>query len=769
MNEGTSKVVLGLVLGLVLGVFAGQLLPMGGAAEVRGANQRIEAVGLEPGGPRAESSPEELAAATLASAGVRAEAPTNPAPASVSEAEVRRLVEGVAASEESRAAGDGAISGRVTGPTGAGLAGALIRVVRVSERRPRSASSLGDGPPAQDDLEAVVRRAVERHSQERSNTYEVRSGADGAYRIEGLPEATWRVFAYLEGHALDAIGDSYGIPTGAVVDYRAEPVIAVPVRVVGRSGQLVQEADLVLEQSLGGASSEETVRWSAEEPTLRLRPGRYELHAVAGLRKDRSSESTRLALDAGVQASEVVLTLRDRLGVRARVYDGPGERIEGRLMARMMPLAAGEEVDLTLLADSNQTEWVQPSRTFEFLDLKAGSYAVGVSWGWGGPIAAHEVVQVVDEIVELDLQLPALDEQEFLRVRVLDDAGRDVPGVNFMFRHEQGGGSSSSSLQSLTTASGVHLLSIPARQREAYFAGTEGHSFQLQVSAGELGSATADLAPGQLDLTVSMTAPARLEVTVAGYVGSGYEGRLSISVGLAGERSFTSHGERISSEGVQVFEGLQPGDHRAILRLVPKGEGGFSWGTEIAAIDLPLTAGDNFATLTIPSLHSFRVLSADAKEGANISLRSSSNASDFATYHRSEFDAEGVALFEDVPAGDYILSGSFASGATMEVRVPTGDITYEPKPVNALRVTIEDETGDLHRIGLRTGDLVIGRDGREFEDIKDLQGLQVLMQSKSAEFELMVQRGSQVLTFPVKGTDIGDWKTFGGDLDPASR
>jgi hypothetical protein len=769
MREGMSRLVLGLVLGVVLGALGGRFLLGGGESQVLGAAEPLEAVDRGPVRPEAAAPSRELAQAAPSAAGVRTEAPTTPVPVEVSEAEVQRLVDGVTAMDASGEVGQGAVTGRVTGPDGAGLAGALVRVVRVTSSASRS-SSLGSGPPVQDDLEEVVRRAVERHVRERSNTYEALSGADGSYRVAGLPEANWRVAAYLEGYALEAVGDTYDIPTGSVVDYHAAPVLEVPVRIVGTGGRSVSEADLVLERHLGGHTREETVRWSADEPTVRMLPGRYEVRAVAGLREDRGSEPVSITLEAGERPEELLLTLRDRLGIRGRVLDGPGERVEGQsMMARLLPLAPGQELDLERLGNADRTEWVRSSRTFAFLDLEPGTYAVGASWGWSAPVAVHQVVEVVDGIVELDLQLPSIDEQEFLRVRVLDGQGANVPGVNFQFRHERGGGSSSSGLQPLTTASGEYLLSVPRGTREAYFAGTEGHSFQLQVTAGSTGAATVDLAAGQLDLTVSLATPARLEVTVAGYGGSGYEGRLDVSASPVGGRTTFSRGEALSAEGVKLIEGLEPGDYRVVLRLRPKGEGSFGWGKEIAATDLTLVPGENLATLAIPSLHSFRVLSGDAKEGANLSLRAVGDASDFTSYHRTEFDADGVALFEEIPAGDYVLSGSFAGGSTMEIRVPTGDVTYEPKPVNALRVTIRDEAGDLHRIGLRTGDLVIGRDGREFEDMKDLQGLQVLMQSKSAEFELMVQRGSQVLTFPVKGSDIGDWQTFGGDLDPAGH
>ncbi len=770
MNKDSSKLGLGLLVGVVIGILGGQFVLGGREAQVIGSSLPLEVEGEARGHAEADSTGLTAAAppAPLTDRAHAGASVTSPV-AAVSADEVRRLIDGVAVSEISTLAGTGTISGRVLDADGSGLPGALVRVTRNFRRSQRSTSTLGAGPPVLEDLEEVVRRAVERHVKVRSNSFEVISGSDGSYRVEGLPEATWNLLAYLEGYALRAIGDTHDVPTGSVVDYRAEAVLAVPVRIVRAGGGAVPEASLLIQRMESRSTRSSHVRWTPDESVVGLLPGRYELKALAGLREDQGSNSVELVLEADATPPEVVLTLESRLGIRGRVIDGPGERVDGTLIAHAYRLSADGEVDLERLEEAEKSDWIRDSGSFEFLDLEPGRHAVGVAWGWDSPICAHQVVEVVDGIIELDLHMPPLAELEFLRVRVLDLAGNDVPGADFSLLSESKSGSGSSGMSPLITASGTYLLTIPARYRKAYFESEEGYSFQLDVSVGELGSAFEGLEPGQLELTVFLGTPAHLEVTVAGFEGSGYEERLDVTVSRTDQgRSSGSGGGGLSADGAKIFEGLQPGDYRVALRLSEKSGG--HWGDEIAATLVTLVPGENSTVISLPSLYSFRVLSNEAIEGAHASLGSNDLQAKGKRNFRATFDGDGAAQFVDVPAGEYLLSCGSTVGQVMEVSVPSGDLTFDPKPVNALRVSIVDPDGDFQRLGLRTGDLMIGKDGVEFTGMLDIQSMLISMQqSKTASFELMIQRGSDVLTISVKGSDFIDLRSLGGQLLPASR
>ena len=159
----------------------------------------------------------------------------------------------------------------------------------------------------------------------------------------------------------------------------------------------------------------------------------------------------------------------------------------------------------------------------------------------------------------------------------------------------------------------------------------------------------------------------------------------------------------------------------------------------------------------------------DAKAGATIGLSSLNGSEQRWGLPQATFDEHGVALFENVPAGDYVLQYWGGASKRMELRVPCGDVAFQPMKIDALRVVIREESGDLYRLGFRTGDLVIGIDGEEFAEEPNFRVYGELMSSKTATAEFLVRRGSKRLVIPVKGSDLGDWQTMGGSFEPATR
>jgi hypothetical protein len=135
----------------------------------------------------------------------------------------------------------------------------------------------------------------------------------------------------------------------------------------------------------------------------------------------------------------------------------------------------------------------------------------------------------------------------------------------------------------------------------------------------------------------------------------------------------------------------------------------------------------------------------------------------------AQLDAEGYATFDELRAGEYVLSTWGSGVQQMYVTVPTKEIEFAPMKIDALRVVISDTDGDLYKLGFRQDDLIVGIDGEEFTDTPDFRMLGDLQTSKTAEKTFLVQRGAKIVELKVTGAEVGNWADLGGQLLPAQR
>ncbi|MCB9915550.1 MAG: hypothetical protein H6828_10435 [Planctomycetes bacterium] len=781
MGAGDGKFVLGLLLGALVG--AGGLYWLNGATGQAAAS----APALErETAPAAVSAP-SAAAPELTRTASREErnqaASDDAGEVEVSDTEVARLVAQTHVEPAAVTRGEGTVTGVVLDADGRGVGGVLVRA---SEDRSRSytraADSFSGAPPVDRSVEDVVKSAVTSHLRTRAERVEARSDAAGNFTLAQLGDGTWSVNAYKEGFRLERVGESRSVRAGDRVEYTATPVVAVPVRVLAVGGAPAAKAFVVCDG--GDRSSRWSLRWSAEEPTLWLPAGDYELTAFSSDgngdsdREDNdareASQTETLALPAGAQPGEVVLTLAPRSGVRGRLLTSGLLSSDDRPTAKLMELAAGAEPNLEALADSNKSSNSWRDDSYHFYDLEPGRYVVGAARSsWSAPIVAHEVFEVTDGVLELNLTLPEADRSQMLVVHVQGPDGRPLDGVDFMFEYHKGFGGGSRGVQAVQDRQKDWLLELPEEFREDWLAGkaTTG-TYGLQVEHDRYGTRTVELTPGQLDVSVRFEEPASLVVDVPGYVGSAYVGRVLVQCTNKGSRStwFNSDdGGRVNAAGSATFDKLAPGEYSLALMIEQDDAGGWRPQQRVAGTDFKVGPGENHATLAIPPLHVLVVHYADAKSGANLALRPlDRDETDPWGRSGAEFGDDGLARFECVPAGDYELMFWGGAPKKMRVSVPCGQVEFTPMRLDALLVTITDEGGDLAKAGFRAGDLVIGVNGAEFEG-EPGNPWGELYSSKTAELTYIVLRGGKRLEVTLRGADVGDWSTMGGTLEPTAR
>ncbi len=772
MQSSHRLFLLGVLVGCAATAGAGMLLF--GSTGTEDAKRSRVLAGLPGRAEAAESEDSPAYQAFADESGLRsaaAPAPTTKVETVVESARVDDLVAEYADISIERASGEGSIWGRVDDEDGAGLAGVVVRASGDLDRSPdaESPEDVGRAAPPVHDVEATVREAVEMYEASRESLYETQTDAGGSYRFDGLPEGEWGIQAFRRDWVITPIrrGGSR-VALGSQVDFEARPVSTVNVEVFFLDGSQPEFAAIQCESS---TSRDGTFAWSPAEPTLRLTPGRYEIVAMSGaLHSNRSdgyelkSESQSVEIEAGTAAPALRFHLEGRSGIRGRLVL-PNDGISGdnpRDFA--MPLGRDPQPDLAALASAERSDWSRGTQEFVFLDLAAGRWVIGASRSSQGNICVHHIVDVADTIVRQDLEIPPIDLATYLVADVAGGDGRPLENVDFSMRHQDGNRSSSWGVSEMRTTDGRYLIPIREDIREAYFSAKgKDDTFGLEVEHEVHGSKNVELVAGQTQIQVSFAAPARLEVTVTGYAGSALEGRLFIDLARESEQGSYSRGrggDRLSPEGVQVFDAVQPGPYVLSMRVSEAGNSRPSYQPIVHSEPIRLVAGPNTARVSVPVLYELVVSYPDGEAGATMQIASSAD-------HFTEevrLDDDGRAVFADQPAGHYILR-CWEPYGQMEIDVPCGTVVFQPQVVNAMRVSITSASGTLAAARFLDGDLVVAVDGMEIESQEDT----FLLWRRRKDFDITVLRSGQRVDLHVADFDMRDAANLGGNLTPTSR
>jgi len=774
MGSSNSRFLLGLLIGLVVG---GGLVSL---VSGPGPGPDVAAGGLTPDEGHPQAAAQTGAALPEQAPGSSRElAPPPAARAKVelTDAEVDDLVRTVDDVAAARGSGSGALWGRVTDEDGAAMVGVVVRIKARSRRGSTSTSRVGADAPELESLEEAVREAVEDFKQQRASLYEAVTDDGGLFRLEGLEDRSWNLWAYKAGYIITADANAFGIPTDSEVDFTARPVVEIPVTVHGPGGASVASALLGCRKT-GSNESLQRYAWSKDSAYLRLSPGRYEVTAYSDEEGTTggaamASEPLEVEVVRGATPAPLRLQLESRLGIRGRITQTKGDLKVDYFSMRLQALAPQQELDLKAMTESGQQDWTRPGDEYAFPDLEPGRYAVGAARSWDGPIVVHEVLELTDRPLRVDLVAPPFDRSDMLRALVTGPDGQLLDQVSFSFTIRTGSTSHGSGLAEMRDDGGSYLITLGAEEAEQFFGeGADGATYELTAHHGEYGRQDLELTPGQTEVAMSFNVPGSLVVTVAGYQGSGLEGRLEVNMpsrkGSGITHFFGGNEQGLSPEGVQEFKAMEPGTYVVKLSLRPEGSGPRTYSNStIATVEVEVLPGPNAVQIGVPALYTFRAHWADGKEGATLFLRLYDRESGIGSAN-AKLGGDGWATFQDVPAGDYLLT-SGGRRNQMRVSVPSEDVEFVPMTIDCLRVIVNDPAGDLGRIGFRSGDLIIGADGKEFEAQPDFAAFATLQSSKSAVVTFLVERGGEQLEITVKGSDMGDWSDRGGELVPGTR
>jgi hypothetical protein len=229
-------------------------------------------------------------------------------------------------------------------------------------------------------LEDLVAERIQPLRRALASVVRAETDADGRYVLSALADVPYTVYAYREGFSLEPFGQR--TKPGTTLDFRASPLVDVPVLVLEPDGRTAASATIHV-MFEGDYGSSETP-WSPQAPNLPLRQGRLTIWATVGEQYDSAQIRTTIA----APPDPLTIQLRLRAAISGRVLLPPDEN-PWSLEVLMLRVQPGSRPDPGLLLSAGTTHTaMEKAYTFAAINLQPGPYAVGVGWSKRRPAAS---------------------------------------------------------------------------------------------------------------------------------------------------------------------------------------------------------------------------------------------------------------------------------------------------------------------------------------------------------------------------------------------
>ncbi len=437
-----------------------------------------------------------------------------------------------------------------------------------------------------------------------------------------------------------------------------------------------------------------------------------------------AAEPQLVRVESGVQSITMRLVPRPGIVVRLRRSEPVRNRDMRVAAVKIEPGAAAPRAS-SLLSHRARAAWLCGTASLAVLaGLEPGDYLVGVS-SRGGRIGSTARVTVGPGLTDQEFAVDSDPGDDFVRVRVVDEHDAPLPGAEFEHGVTTRDGSAMSTAEATPVPDGAGLV--------PHFS-TDSPSFGVAFDANATPDESLDpryfidavhpvrgrervyYAPGvDREITIRLSKPARASIRIEGLESADELRRAVLYV--------TPEGGAARNDALVVPEGrvvevsaLRPGVHEVALLLADSDGDTDRWLARhhapcLARTRVSLVAGDNAIVVRPVRLGELAVVT---KAGdAPPVLDPMPGSIDGRTRIRPEALAANRWRFTGLAPGAYRISTPFGE---MSVEMPaTGVVEFAPRPYNACRLTVMDESYAASA-GLRTGDLVVGIDGVEFGD-----------------------------------------------------
>ncbi|MHC4598839.1 MAG: carboxypeptidase-like regulatory domain-containing protein [Planctomycetota bacterium] len=670
--------------------------------------------------------------------------------------------------------GEGRITGRVETPDGAPVAGVVVRAGPVFSREDRSPRwRKGDGPPPERDLEAEIRKLIRQHKFGKAARREAVTNADGSYVLAGLGDGKYWIQAFKKGFEISPTGSkrSRKFKAGDTVNFKAKPLVGIPVDVFLPDGSEPEEADI----RIGEGRSWNRVTWRPGSPSIRLMPGSYTLTCTSGDEDEYRSESQDVTVGSGKTPNLITFRLKGDTGIKGKVILPAGMKLD-HVWVWALRCPSGRVPKADELVQEGESTYASSYNdyAYSYQKLPPGTYLVGASYQRRKAVVT-KTVEVTDHRVTADLSIPHPEASDYVILRVFGPKGEPLTNLKIETGYRSGrGGTASGGGTAIRKKDGSFL--VLHHPEEEWNRPNEGAQYFITASSKKFGRKEVAYKRGEVsELKIQFGEPATLEVTVDGYVGSEYEGKIHLvlepkSEGKPASRRHYPHfydpeKKKIDAEGRITLGPTEVGAYDLVMYMKKSQHE----TAPVQRIPVTLVVGKNQASIPIPALYDLTVVVEKAPAGTSVQLRRAGESMEHSDHKQT--DKEGRATFKKLSAGEYKITvwGAGVQG-TMDVTLPGPPVvTFEPKPINALQVTIDDPEGYLAKAGFQTGDLVIGIDGQEFKDVQQMQLLFMGAMSKES-VKMTVERGGSTFELKLDPKKLfGNEGNMGGDFEPASR
>lgn len=630
---------------------------------------------------------------------------------------------------------DGIITGTIVATNGEPVAGAIVRAEPVAADRADGHDDADDeGDAFGGSLDEYLRRA-EAAYRRRARHRVATATADGRFAIQGVGGGAHRIHAHADGY--DLVGQSASIVrAGAFVRLTARPMATLALEVRADDGTPVDAATVTIRHRRG----EHTHAWTPATNTVRVEVGEVTCRAVTA--DACVTDEVRVALSRGAAAETVRLVAVRSGAIHGHVDGAVGS---GDAFVWWMPWSVAGEPDRETMRRGTRIA-LSPADAFAFRipSLGAGAYAVGAGRSDAGPDVVR-VVTVADRPVESTLTIPKPDAAHYVRVRVLSSEGTetDVPIVATGVECD-GRVTKHSGFECL--APGLYLVPHPPRDEDG-----AGRCFVEAIDRDGVATRAAYRPGRDPEVTLRFAARADVVVTV-----SGAEPALRdrLEMWITGARteggSQTTSTKRFDAHAGIGKTRVEPGRYE-IAVTIDENHG----QREIARRTVDLATGANDVRLDLPVLHDLVVHG--PPNGVIVLV-----GGDDAPVDGGNFDPRGQLRLRWIEAGDYELRDQTGS---MNVRVPSGGpVTFAPRPMNAVRVVIDDRQGPLARLGFENGDVIVGANGKRFTQAGEFNGAF----GAAGATALMVVRSGRDVQLMFDPRALGG-ASMGGSFKPIAR
>ena len=628
---------------------------------------------------------------------------------------------------------DGTITGQVVTVTGEPVEG--VEVSATAGRRPNREEV--------SDNESKVRRYIrDLRWQDKTRSTAV-TDSDGRYQLLVDADIEYRLRAEKRGFTIRASA-SRDIRSGDVVDFTATAVTELEVTVLRPDGSEPEQAQL----SVRHGNSSRGERWSQSRRLIPVKPCIVSVTATNGDGERGVVED--LEIQAGSGVMPITIQLAARGAIRGKVRGGPDEVAATATVYLVSAALISNPTPQQMLA-SDQRDTAYSGREFTFSDLDPGGYWIGVARGHrhDEALPAISYVEVESELVEVELDLPALKKDEGVIVYAYSPDGALLTdaGISFAIVSPN---RTSSGMGNTTRLKDGGVLLRPDEELEGRLEGNDQYEKFVSVRHQSFGTQRVAITDvrGQL-LDVHFEAPAYAMISIPGYVGGEFVGHIRVTLTsyvetedahLQNTLSDWNGSDKPDLKGEVRFGPVKPGAYTLIFAYDDSKRNSFGNRGTLTQEIIQLAPGNNNIARALPQIYSLEVNFPEEIGEGNLQIERVGE--DFTRTRYVQLNGTSTVVVKGLAAGEYLITawgGNTRSQASMRVTVPCAPITYDPPPVNAMAVMITDSTGKLAQAGFVDGDLIRKINGQAFEGGEQLALMGAFLQ-QSSEVTFTVDR-----------------------------